>query len=91
MDQFAVEGGKVVAVSLLGYAWQWCRAPKRLHNTITWIAFAGFVSAVYMWLTPGWIVDWRASILGAYLLVQAARGSAATAKDTNTAPAANTL
>lgn len=91
MEPLAAEGLKVAAVTVLGIAWQYCRAPERINNALTWVGFAVLSAGAYVWVTPDFMKDWRLSLLGAYLLVQAARGSAASAKDAKVAPATNSL
>lgn len=91
MNDLSQAGVAAAAVTVLGFAWQWCRAPKHINNAWSWGGFIALACLLYIWATPAFAHDWRISLLGAYMMVQSARGSAATFKDLGAAPATNSL
>ena len=81
------EAIKAAAIIVLGFVWQHTRANDKFPNALGWGVFAVACVGAWLWSTPGWYAgDWRATLLGLYMFVMAARGQAAGWKDARLAP-----
>lgn len=84
---------------VLGFAWQWTRAPKHVPNWFSYAVFLVITVFCWVWMTRTAVsdfqTDWRGAlayaVLGIVDMYTACRGAASMAKDSKAAPAANTI
>lgn len=92
MEQVQVEVIKTAAAALVGYAWQWTRAPQKFPNWVGYLVFAAVVFVATLWAVPDVSKqDWRLTALVGWNLFSAARGNASMSRDVKAAPATNAL
>lgn len=85
----------MVGAGVLGWMWQWVRAPKKIPNWVGYAVFSATAVGLVFWAVPDFeeliVQNWRSALITAVLVLQSIRGSAAAAKDAKAAPPTNSL
>lgn len=85
----------LVAQGVLGYIWQWTRAPKKIPNGVSYAIFGVAAAVAYVYATPTFgdtfQGNWRTAIAGLVSFVMSARGFASGSSDAGLAAKTNTL
>lgn len=88
----SVEG---VAALVVGYVWQWCRAPKKFPNWASYTLFGCVAAIVWYVVTPNAdeLVrsNWRSAVGAILLFGAASRGIASVSSEVKAAPKTDSL
>jgi len=85
----------LLADAVLGYAWQWFRAPKKIPNWVSTVVMCVALAVVYVWVTPdafkNFAADWRGALAGMVGFGLGSRGFARVSSTSGIAPKSDSL